>query len=85
MNINEEYNIWLQHTADNQELHQELVAMQNNKTQIEDAFYCELAFGTAGLRGVMGAGTNYLRRLLLSNCASFWYRTKIKDLHLRDW
>lgn len=42
MNINEEYNLWLQHTADNQELQQELVAMQNNKAQIEDAFYCEL-------------------------------------------
>lgn len=52
MNITEEYNLWLQQTADNQELHQELVAMQNNKAQIEDAFYCELAFGTAGLRGV---------------------------------
>lgn len=66
MNITEEYNLWLQQTADNQELHQELVAMQNNKAQIEDAFYCELAFGTAGLRGVMGAGTNRMNSYIVA-------------------
>lgn len=69
MNINEEYNIWLQHTADNQKLHQELVAMQNNKAQIEDAFYCELAFGTAGLRGVMGAGTNRMNSYIVARAS----------------
>lgn len=69
MNINEEYNLWLQHTADNQELHQELVAMQNNKAQIEDAFYCELAFGTAGLRGVMGAGTNRMNSYIVARAS----------------
>lgn len=66
LNITEEYNLWLQQTADNQELHQELVAMQNNKAQIEDAFYCELAFGTAGLRGVMGAGTNRMNSYIVA-------------------
>ena len=69
MDINEEYNLWLQHTADNQELHQELVAMQNNKAQIEDAFYCELAFGTAGLRGVMGAGTNRMNSYIVARAS----------------
>lgn len=69
MNINEEYNLWLQHTADNKKLHQELVAMQNNKTQIEDAFYCELAFGTAGLRGVMGAGTNRMNSYIVARAS----------------
>lgn len=69
MNITEEYNLWLQHTADNQKLHQELVAMQNNKTQIEDAFYCELAFGTAGLRGVMGAGTNRMNSYIVARAS----------------
>lgn len=69
MNINEEYNIWLQHTADNKKLHQELVAMQNNKAQIEDAFYCELAFGTAGLRGVMGAGTNRMNSYIVARAS----------------
>lgn len=69
LNINEEYNIWLQHTADNQKLHQELVAMQNNKAQIEDAFYCELAFGTAGLRGVMGAGTNRMNSYIVARAS----------------
>ena len=40
------------------ELRQELDAMQGDADRITDAFYRELEFGTAGLRGVLGAGTN---------------------------
>lgn len=43
--------------------------MQSNKTQIEDAFYCELAFGTAGLRGVMGAGTNCMNSYIVARAS----------------
>ena len=40
------------------ELRQELMAMQADEAKITDAFYRDLEFGTAGLRGVLGAGTN---------------------------
>ena len=40
------------------ELRQELAAMQGDEEKITDAFYRDLEFGTAGLRGVLGAGTN---------------------------
>mgnify|MGYP004522349951 FL=1 len=69
MNITEEYNRWLQHTADNEAIHQELLAMQNDQKLLEDAFYCDLAFGTAGLRGVMGAGTNRMNSYIVARAS----------------
>lgn len=69
MNITEEYNRWLQHTADNEAIHQELFAMQADQKLLEDAFYCDLAFGTAGLRGVMGAGTNRMNSYIVARAS----------------
>ena len=53
----EEFNRWLS-LADDQEVKEQLLAMQGNEKLIEDAFYRDLAFGTGGLRGELGAGTN---------------------------
>ena len=52
------YSRWLEQTADNQELSAELKRIEGDAQQIEDRFYRELEFGTAGLRGILGAGTN---------------------------
>ncbi len=49
---------WLENTAQNREIYNELLAIQENDELVTDAFYKELDFGTAGLRGVIGAGTN---------------------------
>ncbi len=54
-NYKNEYERWLQNVSDD-ELLQELRAM--DAAQQEDAFYRDLAFGTGGLRGTIGAGTN---------------------------
>ena len=54
MNYRAEYERWLEHTEG--DVLEEL--RQMDETQIEDAFYRDLAFGTGGLRGVIGAGTN---------------------------
>ena len=54
----EEYQKWLTATNDNKILHEELVAISENNDEINDRFYCELKFGTGGLRGKLGAGTN---------------------------
>ena len=51
----EYYNYWLENVKD-EEIRQQLLAM--NETEKEDAFYRDLEFGTAGLRGVIAAGTN---------------------------
>ena len=54
MNVRAEYERWLRHTEG--DVLEELRRM--DEAQIEDAFYRDLAFGTGGLRGVIGAGTN---------------------------
>ena len=56
MNIQEEYRRWRSKATGDADLLPELGAMDEG--QIEDAFYRNLAFGTGGLRGVIGAGTN---------------------------
>ena len=56
MNTNELYNTWKKAVADNSELSADLDGI--NDEEIFDRFYRELDFGTAGLRGVLGAGTN---------------------------
>ena len=52
------YRRWLKETEDNKELYQELISIQSKPDAIEDRFYRELEFGTGGLRGVLGAGSN---------------------------
>lgn len=54
--IKNEYNRWLENAMDDIDIIDELKDM--DETSIEDAFYRNLAFGTGGLRGVIGAGTN---------------------------
>ena len=54
MNVRAEYERWLRHTEG--DVLEELREM--DEARIEDAFYRDLAFGTGGLRGVIGAGTN---------------------------
>ncbi|MCQ2413551.1 MAG: phospho-sugar mutase [Clostridia bacterium] len=52
------YGLWLASAKDDADLQTELSAMKGNSDLIFDAFYRDLAFGTGGLRGVIGAGTN---------------------------
>ena len=52
------YQRWLAEVADNAELRGELEGIAGDEAEIGDRFYRDLDFGTAGLRGVLGAGTN---------------------------
>lgn len=52
------YRVWCENATDDIDVVQELKEMSGNDAAIEDAFYRELAFGTGGLRGIIGAGTN---------------------------
>lgn len=53
-----EYKRWCSLAVDDPDLIMELKSIENNESSIEDAFYRNLEFGTGGLRGVIGAGTN---------------------------
>ena len=52
-----EYKLWLDNVTD-ASLLEELKSITNNKNEINERFYKKLSFGTAGLRGIIGAGTN---------------------------
>lgn len=58
MSYMDEYRFWLEDDYFDQNTKKELEAISDNQTEIEDRFYKELEFGTGGLRGVIGAGTN---------------------------
>ena len=58
MSFMDEFNFWLKDDYFDQATKDELLAIKDNETEIEERFYKELEFGTGGLRGIIGAGTN---------------------------
>ena len=54
----QEYERWLAAELEDKDLKPELLSIQGIDAEIQDRFAVELEFGTAGLRGVLGAGTN---------------------------
>lgn len=58
MEIQEKYELWLEKATLDADLRAELESVADDSAAIRDRFYCELSFGTAGLRGVIGAGEN---------------------------
>ena len=53
-----EYERWLAQNLEDPDLTEELQSIRDNPAEINDRFYRDLEFGTGGLRGVIGAGTN---------------------------
>ena len=62
MTIQESYEKWLKDFAGDAETIQDLEAIRGDEKEIEDRFYTELSFGTAGMRGVLGAGMNRMNK-----------------------
>lgn len=58
MNYREQYEFWRSDSYFDAEIREELESIKDNDAEIEDRFYRDLEFGTGGLRGVIGAGTN---------------------------
>ena len=58
MDYKKEYERWLADSAIDEKTKAELRGIASNQGEIEDRFYTPLAFGTAGMRGIIGAGTN---------------------------
>ena len=61
-NYLEEYKKWCESPDFDEETKRELLGIKDDEKEIEDRFYKELEFGTAGLRGVIGAGTNRMNK-----------------------
>ena len=62
MNYMEEYKKWCESPEFDEETKKELLEIKDDEKEIEDRFYKELEFGTAGLRGIIGAGTNRMNK-----------------------
>lgn len=65
MDIENKYNFWLKLTRNSPELHNDLLEIHNNEVEKFDRFYKDLEFGTAGIRGIMGAGTNRINDFII--------------------
>lgn len=62
MSYQEEYKKWCQNPFFDQKTRDELKQIEHDEKEIEERFYKELEFGTAGLRGIMGAGCNRMNQ-----------------------
>lgn len=66
MEYKKNYEQWLNNDYFDHETKEELLAIKDNEVEIEDRFYQKLKFGTAGLRGKIGAGTNRMNKYTVS-------------------
>lgn len=83
MNYKEEYQNWLNSSFIDKETKEELNQIKDDEKEIQDRFYKNLEFGTAGLRGVIGAGTNRMNKYTVSKAtqglANFVIKQKGQD------
>ncbi len=97
MDVNQLYRLWLEKAVDDPDLRQELLSLdpETDAKAVYDRFYRSLEFGTGGLRGVIGAGTNrmniyvirqatqglanYLKSTTLPQCVAVGYDSRIKS------
>lgn len=64
-NAENEYLRWLENTLHDSEIHKELLELRSNFDELEDSFYTHLSFGTSGMRGLLGPGTNRINSYVI--------------------
>ena len=83
MTADERYQIWCEKAIEDEKLADELKNMAGNEAIIHERFSTELVFGTAGLRGVLGAGTSlmniYTVRRATQGLAAYILAKDVKD------
>lgn len=65
MNYIDVYKHWLESENIDDATKKELISLEGNDEEIKERFYCELEFGTGGLRGVLGAGINRINKYIV--------------------
>jgi phosphoglucomutase len=70
MDVKKAYQDWLSWFSSDTKIVEELTEIENDPKAIEDRFYRDLAFGTAGMRGVIGAGPNRMNRYTVRRAAA---------------
>jgi len=83
LNYKEKYEQWLESPFFDEETKEELRNIKDDEGEIEDRFYKDLEFGTAGLRGVMGSGSNRMNKYTVGKAtqglANFIKKEKKED------
>ena len=75
---NAAYELWANSPDVDETTRAELAAIRGNEAEIQDRFYQDMAFGTAGMRGVIGAGTNRMNRYTVRK-ATLGYAQYLKE------
>lgn len=79
----DKYNFWAADSYFDEDTKKELAQIADDRKEIEERFYTDLAFGTAGLRGVIGAGTNRMNRYTVRKAtqglANYILKNKMQD------
>lgn len=70
MNVEELYKLWSEDPYFDEQTRAELVAIKDDKKEIEERFFRDLEFGTAGLRGVLGAGINRMNMYVVARASA---------------
>lgn len=83
MKANELYKFWIENEYFDKETKEELLSIKDDPKEIEERFYRELEFGTGGLRGIIGAGTNRINIYTIRR-ASQGLANHVKNLGAKD-
>lgn len=65
MNYKVKYEQWLNSESIDKEDREELLSIKDNEKEIDERFYTDLAFGTGGMRGIRGIGTNRMNKYMI--------------------
>lgn len=74
-----DYKKWLDYPSLDIDLKNELLAM--DEKEIEDAFYRNIEFGTAGMRGIIGAGTNRINKYVIAKASEVFAKYLISEFN----
>ena len=83
MNYLEKYNQWLESSVIDEETKKELKGLKGNEKEIGERFYKDLEFGTGGLRGIMGAGSNRVNKYTIGK-ATLGFAKYLNDKYDRE-
>lgn len=81
----DEYKRWLAADLEDADLKPELARIEGNDDEIKDRFAVALKFGTAGLRGVLGAGTNRMNIYVVRQAPRAWQTGSRPRAAARPW
>lgn len=79
MDYKKRYELWLQSSVIDEQTKEELRALQGNEKEIEERFYKELEFGTAGLRGKLGAGANRMNAYIIARATDAFAKVILSE------